>query len=120
MLARNFDARSRAYTQFSFQNKLPEYMASGTPIIAVGPDWGHGVQYLEKNGAAVIVKDNDPRSLTKAIWRTRHEPEEVAAKAKRAKDLAFSEFNIRRIRGDSVDFMVKAARATPRQHSVGL
>lgn len=37
LIAYNFDAESIAYTRYSFSNKLPECLASGRPVILIGP-----------------------------------------------------------------------------------
>ena len=34
----DFDARSREYIRYSLANKLPECLASGAAVLAVGPD----------------------------------------------------------------------------------
>jgi glycosyltransferase involved in cell wall biosynthesis len=54
-------------------SKMFEAMATGTPIIFVGPK-GAGSQIVEQAGAGPVVDDGDPQSVTNAILRLASEP----------------------------------------------
>jgi glycosyltransferase involved in cell wall biosynthesis len=110
MLIRNFDEVSRAYTELSFNNKLPEYMASGTPIITVGPVWSHSVQYLARSEAAMVVTDDSPAAIELAILRVERDRTDAYKRTKTAKTLAASEFNMQRIRADFRRLVIAATK----------
>ena len=46
VLAYNFDEDSLRYIRLSMPNKLPEYLASGAPVLAVGPRAANGIDYV--------------------------------------------------------------------------
>ncbi len=98
VLARNFDNKTRFYTQYSFQNKLPDYMASGTPILCIGPEWENSINFLRRHSAGKTVTESSVQALQTAIFELCQNPKLRATLAKNAKKIAFSEFNIKTIR----------------------
>ena len=54
-------------------SKMFEAMATGTPIIFVGPK-GAGSQIVEQAGAGTVVDDGNPQSVANAILRMASEP----------------------------------------------
>jgi colanic acid biosynthesis glycosyl transferase WcaI len=54
-------------------SKMFEAMATGTPIIFMGPK-GAGSQMVEQAGAGPVVDDGDPRSVASAILRVANKP----------------------------------------------
>ena len=46
VLAYNFDQDSLRYVGLSVPNKLPEYLASGAALLAVGPREANGIDYV--------------------------------------------------------------------------
>src|SRR5688572_404272 len=67
--AYNFDQDSLRYIRLSMPNKLPEYLASGAPVLAVGPRAANGIDYVLSRGLACCVTDRDPETLTAALRR---------------------------------------------------
>ncbi|RMG83965.1 MAG: hypothetical protein D6714_08895 [Bacteroidetes bacterium] len=63
IIARNFDEKTRAYTQFSFHNKLPDFLASGTPVLAIGPEWDNTVQLFKKYNFGPVIDQEDPNRI---------------------------------------------------------
>jgi hypothetical protein len=65
-------------------NKLPEYLASGAAVLAVGPREANGIDYVRSQSLACCITDRDPKKLadalrllsTDAVYRN-----ELAAKA---------------------------------------
>ena len=108
ILARNFDDESRAYTQYSFHNKLPEYLASGTAIVCIGPEWCNSVRYLERNDAGIVIKNDSVEAIGDAIKFVRRNPREAAEMATTAHRLAFAEFDVRDIRRRFRDTLIRA------------
>jgi len=67
LLAINFDDRSKAYAGYSFQTKVPEYMASGVPVLAYGPPDNPSIRYALSGGWAKVVDTNVKKRLESAI-----------------------------------------------------
>ncbi|MEN8136794.1 MAG: hypothetical protein ABFS18_14870 [Thermodesulfobacteriota bacterium] len=107
VLARNFDKKSKAYTEYSFQNKLPEYMVSGTPILCIGPSWENSVQFLQNHSAGKVVTDANPEKIGAAIKELNSNAQKGRQYAEHARQIALSEFDIHRIRNNFIDHMCK-------------
>lgn len=67
LIAYNFDAKSLSYIGLSLANKLPECLASGTPVLAYGPLEAATIRYLEQAGCAQLVVRQDPAELRAAV-----------------------------------------------------
>jgi glycosyltransferase involved in cell wall biosynthesis len=55
------------YTRLSISTKIPEYLASGTPIIAIGPVNVASMEYLHQYGCAYISNTLDKKELMKTL-----------------------------------------------------
>jgi hypothetical protein len=51
----SFDSRIIEYTKYSLSTKIPEYMASGKPILCYAPDNIASFQYVEKTKTGICV-----------------------------------------------------------------
>lgn len=58
-----------AKTRLSFSTKIPQYLAAGRPILAVGPANVSSIQHLKRSGAALVVDSDDEQLLKEAIER---------------------------------------------------
>jgi FkbM family methyltransferase len=67
LLAANFDSESLNYIRYSMANKLPEYMASGTPILAYGPVESATIRYAQQGRWAKTVTKCRVAPLVDAI-----------------------------------------------------
>ena len=67
VLGYNFDADSVRYVRFSMPNKLPEYLGSGTAVLAVGPSETAGIDYLSSRQLGCCVTERDPAKLREAV-----------------------------------------------------
>jgi len=63
----NFDLSSITYLGYSFQTKVPEYMASGTPVLIYGPTENPNVKYAKNYQWAAIVDQRDRKLLMSTI-----------------------------------------------------
>ena len=63
----NFDKASQIYVGYSFQTKVPEYMASGTPTLVYGPASNPNVMYASKYNWGAVVKHKDQRELLEML-----------------------------------------------------
>ncbi|MEM9705427.1 MAG: FkbM family methyltransferase [Pseudomonadota bacterium] len=57
LLAYNFDAATVRYLRYSFANKLPESLASGAPVLCLGPSEIETVLYMTENDLGLLVED---------------------------------------------------------------
>ena len=62
LLGYNFDPHSLRYIGLSMPNKLPEYLASGAAVLAVGPAEANGIEYVATHelGACVTQPGREP------------------------------------------------------------
>ena len=67
VVAYNFDAASQAYAKLSFANKLPELLASGRPVFAVGPADQASIGLLVENGLGVTVGEPGVVAVRKGL-----------------------------------------------------
>lgn len=67
VIAYNFNPESITYTGLSLANKMPECLASGSPLIAYGPMNVATIRYLKETGCAQVVDSRDQESLISAI-----------------------------------------------------
>jgi glycosyltransferase involved in cell wall biosynthesis len=51
----SFDRQNRLFTKFSISTKIPQYMASGKPILAYGPEEVASCNYIKENDCGLIV-----------------------------------------------------------------
>jgi len=55
LIAYNFDRKSVDYTRYSFANKLPEILASGTPVFALGPQECATIQFVMEEDCGQVA-----------------------------------------------------------------
>ena len=65
--AESFNPQAYRYTKLSISTKIPQYLATGIPILAVGPKQQAAIEYLCSNNAAVGVHDLNNDSIKKAL-----------------------------------------------------
>ena len=53
----SFDESVKKYTKYSLSTKIPEYLSSQKPIIAIGPSGIASIDYLKNNNAALVLDD---------------------------------------------------------------
>ena len=51
----SFDKEMLSYTRFSMSTKIPEYLSSGNPILAIGNEEQSSIAYLKEHNAAYVV-----------------------------------------------------------------
>ena len=85
----NFDEASLKYVGYSIQTKVPEYMASGTPILAYGPAVSPNINYALRDNWGLVVDRPDKQRLAVAIAETIEDEQLRSRLGKYARDLAF-------------------------------
>jgi glycosyltransferase involved in cell wall biosynthesis len=73
---RNYDAillpisfleTMRNMSEFNIATKMSEYLASGVPILAVGPPYAAMIKYLRLHNAAIIAEDGNESDIEAAL-----------------------------------------------------
>lgn len=63
----SFDELNKKITRLSLSTKVPEYMASGALIVAIGPKDVGSMEYLEENKVAVCIFDKEADKIKNRI-----------------------------------------------------
>jgi hypothetical protein len=63
----SFEKKDRDITRYSISTKIPEYIVSGSCTIAVGPDDIASIEYLQKNGLAIVINRDQADYLDKCF-----------------------------------------------------
>lgn len=69
-----FDSLNKHVTRLSISTKIPEYMASGRCIFAVGPKDVASIEYLEKEQAGCTVSSSDIPEIKTALLNILKDP----------------------------------------------
>ncbi|CAK0779602.1 Methyltransferase, FkbM family [Gammaproteobacteria bacterium] len=94
LISYNFDKASTDYIGYSIANKMPESLASGTPIIAYGPSNVATIEYLHNTGAALVIEQQDQKRLVGELTEfIRSRPRQFDLGAK-GRDIAFQGHNL--------------------------
>lgn len=72
----SFDASERVYTHFSISTKIPQYMASGRPIVAYGPPEVASCRYIESSLCGLVVGKKDTLLLRATLEKISMEPDQ--------------------------------------------
>jgi glycosyltransferase involved in cell wall biosynthesis len=91
----NDDEYSKTLTKLSISTKIPEYLISGRPILAFGPQDIASMRFLEENNLAVVYysSDNNNTKLKKLI----EDSDFRKVLAKNAYDYAVKNFDNKKI-----------------------
>lgn len=66
VFAESFDAKMLSFTKFSLSTKVPEYLSSGRPILALGNNEQGSIEYLNNHKAAYTIT-NEKDIVNKVI-----------------------------------------------------
>lgn len=67
IIAYNFDAESIRYVKYSMANKLPECLASGTPVLAYGPLEVATISYAAETEVVNVVSERNLEQLKQTL-----------------------------------------------------
>jgi glycosyltransferase involved in cell wall biosynthesis len=107
----NFGSASLAYIGYSLQTKVPEYMASGTPVLVYGPQSSPNVRYAKKYNWGIVVDIPDQILLEQTIKNIIDSPDSFEAYGKRAKSLAFINHDAKKIRSEFCSLLYDSAHS---------
>jgi glycosyltransferase involved in cell wall biosynthesis len=63
----SFDGELSRFTRLSLSTKLPEYMASGRPLLGVGPGSLSSIRYIQRSGAGIVVDSESSDGIAAAV-----------------------------------------------------
>lgn len=109
LLPINFDSISQRYVGYSFQTKVPEYLASGTPTLVYGPPANPNVRYASTQGWGVVVNQEDEILLVKALLQLMEDEDLRQTLGQKSRALAFSRHNAETVRQSFQDLIRQAA-----------
>jgi glycosyltransferase involved in cell wall biosynthesis len=94
----NFDQASAEYMRLSMSTKIPAYMASGTPILAYGPDSIAQIRYAMREGWAHVLFRPGADLLREALAKLMESSSLREAYARRAQHVAVERHDSPKIR----------------------
>lgn len=94
LIAYNFDEESLRYTHASLANKLPECLACGAPLLAVGPRATATIKYLQDLQYELVLDDGYVKKIAATLARLMDDTARYAAIAEHGQRLAFDRFNL--------------------------
>jgi len=94
LIAYNFDEASRTYVGLSMANKMPEYLASGTPVIAYGPADASTIRYLARQDAAQVIANRSESELGSQLQSLIADADRRLKIGEAARDLAFRRHSV--------------------------
>ena len=77
--------------------RLPEYMASGTPILVHAPAGSHVAEYARREDFAEVVDVPDETALIAGLRRVLDDPARSTIRARRARELAIERHDVARV-----------------------
>lgn len=84
----SFLKKNRQITELSVSTKIPEYLASGTPVVAVGPESVASIRYLQRHGVATVVSEMVGTQLADTLYELIQNPEQTRRKSELGLQLA--------------------------------
>lgn len=114
LIAYNFDELSQTYIGYSMANKLPEYLASGTPVIAYGPPACATISYVRNRACAVIIEQRNRGLIFDEIKRLVASRELQMQLGLVGRSVAFIHHNVWKVQMEFQRVLSNAAREVER------
>ncbi len=96
--AESFDRTNRQKTRLSISTKIPEYLATGKPIFAIGPGEISSIRYLRQNEAGIVVDTANEEKLKMAIIEVFKNYDKYTESGKNNRILAEQNHDLNRVR----------------------
>ena len=90
LLPISFLEQMRNMSTFNIATKMSEYLASGVPVVAVGPAYAAMINYLKVNKAAIVVESVGAKPFNEAIAQLQA-PDHINEILENARRLAMNE-----------------------------
>jgi glycosyltransferase involved in cell wall biosynthesis len=68
-LGLTFEPADRRTVEVAFPTKLPEYMASGHPILVNAPAYAEASRYVRENDCGLVIESREPQGIASALVR---------------------------------------------------
>ncbi len=94
----NFDVRSLAMIQYSMPTKVPEYMASGAPVLVYAPGHVPAAVYAREEGWGYVVAERSPQKLETALLALMESEDTRALLGRRGRELALRRHDAQMVR----------------------
>ncbi len=111
LICYNFDDASKDYVRYSVANKLPECLASGAALLAIGPPDIAMMGLLRSLDCSVQVETRDRAVLKLALGDLAGSREKRDALVRRARHVALDSFDMRLTRKRFVRWLTRAVQA---------
>lgn len=98
LLPFSFDSGCIRYIRYSWPSKMPEYMASGVPILMYGPAQAGFVEYAKSERWAHVIEAQDPSAVTRTLRRMIADNAFLIQYVDNARELARAHHNMFNIR----------------------
>jgi glycosyltransferase involved in cell wall biosynthesis len=118
LLPFSFLDSQKAIVSRSFPSKLADYLAAGTPILMVGPDYADIVRYANQTGFAEVVDSNDREAVARAIARIAHSTAHRERLRAKSRQIFMQNHNIAVQRRDFYETLQRLSRKMPRRATV--
>jgi glycosyltransferase involved in cell wall biosynthesis len=70
----SFDEDIARFTRLSLSTKLPEYLASGRPLLGIGPQALASMKYIRECGAGLVVTEPGADAMMATVGRLARDP----------------------------------------------
>lgn len=107
----NFDLRGQISGRYSMPTKVPEYMASGTPVLVYAPGHVPAAQYARESGWGYLVDHEDPGLLENAVTELMNSRALRARLGLRGRELAILNHDAQKVRTRFRNTLLDAANA---------
>ena len=94
----SFDSRYPHVVRTASPAKLPDYLASGVPVVVHAPRGSHVAEWTRQSDAAVVVDEADDEALSTAIASVLRDREATARRISNGLELAREHHEIGRVR----------------------
>ncbi|HEV7966175.1 MAG TPA: glycosyltransferase family 4 protein [Candidatus Acidoferrales bacterium] len=79
-------------------SKLYPTLAAGRPVLGVAPEETDVVRIIRRSGCGIAADPDDPMSVAEAIRSVLHDPEQLRAMARRAREISFSYDRVKQLK----------------------
>lgn len=115
LIAYNFDTRSQTYVRYSLANKLPECLASGSALLAVGPKEVATIDFLRQHNLGKVVTKNGVDAVCQSLREMVKFPALREDLAQKGRDFAFTHKSVTGARTSFHQVLRRAAVVQTRQ-----
>jgi glycosyltransferase involved in cell wall biosynthesis len=106
VIAYNFDSTSQEYIQYSMANKMPECLASGAQLLAIGPVGIATIDYLIGTKSATVVTEDSVSLIETGLIELIDNASNASEHVSQARSIAFDKHNLIRIKDKLIGLLL--------------